>query len=522
MQISHYASYVRGWHYLLLVVLLLVPLLILVSYLQTDFVLPTYARLGLLSDVSLNSFAHVLMTLAGTVILGVPLAWLSSVCRFPTMESFWWALLLPIAVPTFALAAVYEQSGIFAMLDPVYRLSIYSSLNLYPLVYLVMRIAFRSQNSEYIDGSRCLGTGALKGMFRIGVPMNRPALVAALLLVAMEVLSDVATPRMLEFHSIATVIYQATAADAARPIAIELSLLLIICFLLVLWLEDAHRGNRRYHQIISGFRVGDGVALSTLSSWFAVLLSLAVLIAAALFPLMSLVTVSPEIQQTSLEELTQPALTSFTLACVTSLLVIVLASILCFGVRYNPSRPLLIASWLPGLAFVIPGSVLALLILLPLERMDSFFGALLQSIYSTPIDNPVQSTLVPAVYLLVVKFLAIGTFAIRATMLVTSDTMDLASRSLGRGTLATFTKIHLPFLLPTLAAVFFLVFAETLKEAAIVLVLVPEENQVLVNRALASISSHGVVSSSREIVLIIGMALIPALILTTIINMKKT
>lgn len=521
--LSYISAVSRGWHYLLLALILLAPIFILLSYFtHFDFALLTYNQLGLLYGTVSNSLIHLVLAVIGSLLIGVPMAWLSSVFRFPSMESFWWVLLIPMAIPTFAIAAIYEQSGVFSGIELIYRMAIYSSLSLYPLVYLVMRIAFSTQNGEYLDGSRCLGTGAFSGLFRIGIAMNRPALVASVLLVAMDVLSDVATPHLLDFQSLSHTIYQASSEQQLRPLAVELTTIFLAFFLLLLWFEDATRGNRKYHQIISGFRPHDPVHLSKIGSWLVVLFALAVITMALLYPLMELVTVSPEIEQTSLSSLTQTALTSITMALVTAVAVIVFSTIVCFGLHYNPSVPLLLVSWLPSISLVIPGSVLALLVLTPLEAMDQFLSQVLQAVYLRPIEQALESSLLPVIYLLVIKFLAIGTFATRTAMQATSETMDQASRSLGSGKWASFMRIHLPFVLPTLAAVFFLVFAETLKEAAIVLILIPETESTLVSHLLTSISETGFLSSSREIVLIISIALFPALLLTAIINLKKT
>ena len=513
----------RGWHYLLLALILLTPTLILLSYFNHfDFSLPTYSRIGLLYGTLSNSLIHLLLAVSGSLIIGVPMAWLSSVCRFSGMESLWWALLIPMAIPTFTIASIYEQSGLFSGFDLVYRMAIYSSLSLYPLVYLVMRIAFSTQNREYIDGSRCLGTGAFSGLFRVGIGMNRPAIVAASLLVAMDVLSDIATPRLLDFQSLSYTIYNASSEQQVRPLAVELTTIMLASFLLLLWFEDKTRGNRKFHQIVSGFRPIDPVPLSKIGYWLVFFFALAVLTASLLYPLMELVTVPRDITQTPLASLIKPAFTSISIAFITAVAVIGISVIICFGLLYNPSMPLILVNWLPSISLVIPGSVLALLVLTPLETLDNFLSQLLQAIYLQPVEQPLQSSMLPVIYLLVVKFLAIGTFATRIAIQATSETMDQASRSLGNGKLVSFMRIHLPFLLPTLAAVFFLVFSETIKEAAIVLILMPESETTLVGHLITSISDKGFLSSSREIVLIISIALFPALLLTAIINLKKT
>ena len=54
---------------------------------------------------------------AGTLLIGVATAWLVTMCRFPGRGIFEWALLLPLAVPTYAIAFTY--GGLFEFAGPV-------------------------------------------------------------------------------------------------------------------------------------------------------------------------------------------------------------------------------------------------------------------------------------------------------------------------------------------------------------------------------------------------------------------
>ncbi len=62
---------------------------------------------NLLSDLLVNTLWLVIGISAVTALLGVSLAWLTGVCDFPGRKFFSWALLLPLAMPTYVLAFVF-------------------------------------------------------------------------------------------------------------------------------------------------------------------------------------------------------------------------------------------------------------------------------------------------------------------------------------------------------------------------------------------------------------------------------
>ena len=125
-----------------------------------------------------------------SVILGVSSAWLVACCEFPGRKIFEWALILPLAIPTYIAAYAY-----FDLLDKLNPLLIWIRLNvsteamtlmsdtivypvtiivltsvLYPYVYLVTRAAFTRQSNQCIEAARTLGHGPHSTFWRIALP----------------------------------------------------------------------------------------------------------------------------------------------------------------------------------------------------------------------------------------------------------------------------------------------------------------------------------------------------------------
>ena len=98
--------------------LVLIPILILMASLFTpDREVWAHLAEHLLTTLLRNSFLLVSGVVIITLLLGVPLGWLTGMCDFPGRRFFSWALLLPMALPSYVLAVVYL--GILDFSGPV-------------------------------------------------------------------------------------------------------------------------------------------------------------------------------------------------------------------------------------------------------------------------------------------------------------------------------------------------------------------------------------------------------------------
>ncbi|MPT22710.1 MAG: iron ABC transporter permease, partial [Starkeya sp.] len=151
-------------------------------------------------------------------IIGTGTAWLVAVCRFPGRGVFEWALLLPLAIPTYIQAFVYVDA--VHPLGPIPTLIrtsfglrprdlwlpevrtlpgciILLGLVLYPYVYLSARAAFLVQTASVLDAARTLGAGAGEAFFRIALPLARPAIAVGVTLALMETVNDIGASEFL-------------------------------------------------------------------------------------------------------------------------------------------------------------------------------------------------------------------------------------------------------------------------------------------------------------------------------------
>ncbi|MGD2187383.1 MAG: ABC transporter permease subunit, partial [Desulfobacterales bacterium] len=249
------AGYLNTWRFITygLALAVAMPLLVILwsfSY-QTQEIWQHLAR-HVLADLLLNTAVLSGGVLTGTLILGVSLAWLTAVCDFPGRKIFAWALLLPIAVPTYVMAFV--TLGLMDFSGPVQTflrtwfpaskdwfpnvrsaggIIIVMSLALYPYVYLLARDAFRTQGKRAMEAAQSLGWSRTSAFFKTALPMARPWIAGGLLLVLMEALADFGAVSIFNFDTFTTAIYKAWFGFFSLPAAAQLSSILVIIIFVV-------------------------------------------------------------------------------------------------------------------------------------------------------------------------------------------------------------------------------------------------------------------------------------------------
>ncbi len=203
-----------------------------------------------------------------SVLISVPLAWLTVRTDLPGRRL--WAVLaaLPLVIPSyvggFVLVSMLGPRGVLqGVLEPfgIERLpSIYgltgAALALilfsYPYVFLTVRGAFRGMDPALEEAAKSLGSGVWTTFFRVTLPQLRPAVVAGALLVALYTLSDFGAVSLLHYDSFAREIYVQYQSAFDRTPAAVLALMLVILTATILGLESRTRGRLRYHRSSAG------------------------------------------------------------------------------------------------------------------------------------------------------------------------------------------------------------------------------------------------------------------------------
>ncbi len=406
----------------------------------------------------------------GVLVLGTALAALVSFCDFPGRSWIEWALVLPLAMPgyVFTLFALgLEVPGIRSELGAVCVFT----LVLYPYVYLLARAAFLAQSRTLIEAARGLGLSRGAAVARVAIPLARPAILGGVALALMETLADFGTVNLLGVRTFTDAIYRVWFTALDRDAAMQLATLLMSITLTLLLLERLARGRARHHQHAAA---GDVVAPVRLHGIAAV--------AAAAFPLVlvGVVVAAPLAQLTawSIEsigddllapEFATAARNSVLLAGVSALLVPIVATLLAYGVRASRSRIAAGAARTATIGYGLPGSVVAVAVIVPLGWVDRSTGAGLL----------LTGTVIGLLFAYLVRFLALAWGSVESGLLRIPRNLDEAARGLGADRLDVLARVHVPMIRAGLATAALLVFVEVMKELPATLLLRPTGGDTL-------------------------------------------
>jgi iron(III) transport system permease protein len=483
-------------------------------------------------QMAVTTLTLLVLTTAGTLVLGAGLAWLVTAYRFPGRDLLAWLLVLPTAVPAYILGLVYAallsysgpvQSavrGVFgedAWFPPVRSVPVAAAvlaLTLYPYVYLLARAALREQAATAYAAARTLGLGPLTAARRVVLPLTRPALAAGLLLVAVEVLSDFATVQYFSVDTLSVGIYRVWRGQFDRPAATALALLVLLLALAALAVERALRGRARFAQATRDTRPLAPTRLSGIKGWAATGTCSGVLAVAVGIPVAQLVLWSSTTPLTQAgggfdtAYLTALA-NSVLLAVQAAAVVLAVAVLLVNAVRLDPSRPVRAAAHASLVGYAVPGPVLAIGALLTFAAGRDVLDAL-----GLPGGGAlVTGTVAGLVLAYTVRFLALGFSSVDAGLQHVSPTLTTAALTLGARPRRVLTGVHLPLARSGIGVAAVLVAVDALKELPIVLLLRPFGFDTLAVRVWQLAADSRWESAGLPALTIVAVAMVPVALL---------
>ncbi|EFB71740.1 MULTISPECIES: ABC transporter permease [Providencia] len=490
-----------------------------------------------LPDATFNTLMLLLGVGVLVMVIGAGCAWLVTAFDFPGKRLFSWALLLPLAMPTYIVAFAWLDllHPIGPIQEVIRNLLGYSGprefrlpdlrsmtgailllgLVLYPYVYLTMRAMFMSQPAHLLEAARTLGLSSTGTFFRVALPMARPALVVGTSLALLETLNDIGASEFLGINTLTVTVYTTwvTRSDLAAAAQIACSMLTVIILLLAL--EYYGRKNQRY----STGRQMRGILptrLTGVHAWLATLCTLLPVLLGFVAPALFLgwesikrLSDSMEISTSLLQSLQNSLLLAMGVTVVVTLVSLIVAwyarSSAISGGSPETRRTLMKVA---SLGYAVPGTVLAIGLLTPGMALDNVLAELFN--YR---GLPLLSSGILLVICCSIRFMAISIGAIDAGLTRIPPSMEQASRLLGESESRTFFRVHLPLLRPALVTSALLVFADAMKELPTTLLLRPVNFETLATSLYAEAARGTYEEGAIAALLIVLAGTLPVILL---------
>ena len=159
---------------------------------------------------------------------------------------------------------------------------------------------------------------------------------------------------------------------------------------------------------------------------------------------------------------------------------------------------------LASLGYAIPGTVLAIGLLPPALKLDSFVA--------DSLGLPGLPLMTAGIWLLLgcsLRFVAIAANGVQAGLLRQPPALEQAARLLGEGRLSTLRRVHLPLLRPAMATSAMLVFVDAMKELPATLLLRPANFDTLATMTYNLASDERLAEAAGPALAIVAVGIIP-------------
>jgi len=205
----------------------------------------------------------------------------------------------------------------------------------------------------------------------------------------------------------------------------------------------------------------------------------------------------------------------------TATIAVTLAVLLAYGARLSNGLLAPALNRLVSLGYAVPGSVIAVGVLIPVTRLDHWLAWQWQNWFG---DNPgllITGGIAALVYAYLVRFLAVALQSIGTSLAKITASMDDASRSLGLGQAATLRRVHLPILRGSLFTAGLLVFVDVMKELPATLVMRPFDFDTLATQAYILASDERLSEAASVSLAIVTVGLLPLIALSRQISRAR-
>jgi iron(III) transport system permease protein len=469
----------RSWALLPLLLLVGLPLLMLAaSWLDWQGETWNHLRVYLMPLLIRHTLLMIVVVGVGVTVVGVGLAWLSACCDYPLRRWLDPLLVLPLAFPTYVLAFIYL--GMLDYAGPVQSLwrelfdqspALLSALSrpggvllilvlaFYPYVYLLARASFVSGGLAAFEAGRSLGVGPLATFIRVALPIARPAIVAGLALALMETLADFGAVSIYGYETFTTAVYRTWFGLFNLTAAVQLASILMLFILVLLLTERLSRGDRprQAERRPSGHRI----RLRGVRAWAATGLQALVVLLGVVVPLIQLLFWAwPNLPDVMSGNMPRIIANTMLLGLVGALTVLA-GGLMMLLATYRAPRRLQALGEVAALGYAIPGTVLAVAIMLAFIRFDQWFGTAL------------AGGLLALVLAYLIRFVRVAWGPLEGVAgRIRPEYVEVA-RSLGVSRWYRLRRVNLALLWPGLMTAFLLALVEIAKEMPATLMLRP-------------------------------------------------
>ena len=488
-----------------------------------------------LGDYITNSILLVLGVGLISLIIGTSSAWIITKYDFFGRRILEWALILPLAIPPYILAytftGLFDDYGsanefirwifnldssfvFFPNVRNIFGAIIVFAFTLYPYIYLISRAAFLNQSKTLTDAGRILGLGGYRIFINLGLPMIRPAVIAGLMLVIMETLSDFGAVDHFAIQTFTTGIFRTWYGMYDLHTAMQLASLLLLFIIVFLVLERSSRMNAAYSSPVSNANSSSSEKLNGSKSFLCFVGCFIPIFIGFILPIIELSRWAFAYNTGFFNE-------TFFIQAKNTILIALMASIVCtviaftinFSVRHTNVIFLKRINPFLSVGYGVPGLILAVGIVQMFTYLDKgiFIG----------FDFVLTGSLFGLLLAYLIKSYALSNSTIESGFERLSNRLDDSARVLKSSGWNLLLRVHFPLMKTSLLTSILLVMSEVVKELPATLILRPFNFDTLAVSTYIYAAEERMFEAASPAIAIVVIGLIPIIILTRMIKDSK-
>ena len=477
-------------------------------------------------------FFNTMMLIAGVAVIalffGVSSAWVVSRYQFPGRSIVEWMLVLPAAVPAYIIA--YTYTDFFEYAGPVQTalrdlLGVKSARDywfpeirsmggamvimgavLYPYVYITTRTAFRLTSTRLFEAARMSGGNIFS---TIALPLARPAIVAGLALVMMEVVSDFGTVEYFALDTLTLGIFNVWLGSSNLTAAAQIAMMAFALILVLLGIErwgqsrrqtgGASRGLTGVPQIkAKGGKLLMVLAVTMLPIILGFIIPVGVLFS---FVLRDFATAAPMGTGDAIAN-------TLMIAGISSVIIVVVALIIGILAEYRSGRIGRAIAAISASGYAVPGTILAIGVLGFVQVIDEGWRVI-----AAPDSSLLSGSLIVLIFAYVVRYQAVGYGAVQSGLKRLPMNLMPASQVMGHRFVVSVGRITLPLLRPSVLAGLLLALVDIMKELPMTLLLSPFNFNTLATLTYQFAKDEMLEDAALPALLIVMAGLLPVIII---------
>ena len=412
-----------------------------------------------------NSLIIIVFQSIFVIFFGVSTAWIVTIYNFPLRNFFRFALLLPFSIPTYVAAIVYaglfDYSGDFQMylrntlnidfnfpnIRSLPGVIYIFSITLYPYVYIISRAAFSEVSKSYNEVGKTLGFNSTNIFFKVFLPLTSFAILGGVILSVLESLNDFGTVQFFGVDTFTTAIYKTWIGLGEIETAAQLSIFFLFFVSLIFFLHRRFISLKKVNLNTNIFYEFKSIQTSKVKGLFFFIICLIPVLLGFIIPFIFLVTWTLQLWDLNLIKISLVnSFNSVSLALIATFFIISLSLLINYSLRIKATKLNIFFKNISSLGYAMPGSVIAIGVIVPFIFLDDFLINFFQINLNTSLSSFFSGSVFVLIFAYIVRFFTISQTNIENGLYRIPMSVDNTATTLGKKPFFILCNVHIPIM----------------------------------------------------------------------------